>query len=167
MHRDGDDDALSWDGDDDPTLHARAAGAALPTGFTAVGKGSDELAATPASSGSAHVDDAASDADEEREEAPQLSNAALIGLGLLGGVYLLYTIGWIIGGLRLQGVARFLVTDAAFAPFLWVAVAAPVLWFATVYLLTRAGKAWVRFAWLIGGALLLVPWPLLMIGVVA
>ncbi|MBN9200222.1 MAG: hypothetical protein J0H70_02380, partial [Microbacterium chocolatum] len=29
-------------------------------------------------------------------------NAALIAVGVLGGVYLLYAIGWLLGGLRLQ-----------------------------------------------------------------
>lgn len=154
MHTDRDDDALSWDGDDDPTLHSAASRAARATGAPAVAGGDDPLDAGLAPVGSA--------ADET---APgELSSAALVALGLFGGVYLLYTLGWIIGGLRLQGVARFLVSDAAFLPFLWVAVAAPALWFGATYLLTRSTRSWVRFAWLIGGALLLVPWPLLMIG---
>ncbi|MCT9820375.1 DNA polymerase III subunit gamma/tau [Microbacterium sp. W1N] len=170
MHKDRDDDALSWGGDDDPTLDTGAPAPGLPAGFTAAGKGSQALgdapAAAPAPDATAAAADVAAAPDEGDDEA-QLSNAALIGVGVLGGVYLLYTLGWILGGLRLQGVARFLVADAAFAPFHWFAVAAPALWFVTVFLLTRTSATWVRFAWLIGGALLLVPWPLLMIGVVA
>ena len=49
----------------------------------------------------------------------------------------------------------------------WLAVLAPILWFATVFLLTTRSKPWVRFAWLIAGvALLLVPWPFILIGAV-
>ena len=57
-------------------------------------------------------------------------------------------------------------TDAMYQGSLWLAVLAPVLWFATVFLLTRAARAWVRFAWLAAGVILLVPWPFVMIGAV-
>ena len=39
---------------------------------------------------------------------------ALVGLGVLGGVYALYAIGWLIGGLRLQGRAQYLVFDVMY-----------------------------------------------------
>ena len=95
-----------------------------------------------------------------------MRNATLIGLGILGGVYLIYAIGWIIGGLRLQGRAEYLVTDIMYQGSLWLAVLAPLLWFATVFLLTMRSRAWVRFAWLIAGVALLLPWPFIMIGAV-
>ena len=34
---------------------------------------------------------------------------------------------------------------------LWLAVLAPLLWFATVFLLTRRSQPWVRFVWLVAG----------------
>ena len=188
-----DDDALTWDGDDDPTLDlgssepgaeagpAEADGiepsdaepaaspaasdettAVLPEGFTAVGKGSERVAS------------AGDDAEPSREtvsadgaataEKTPMGNVELIVLGVLGGVYALFAIGWLIGGLRLQGWRPFLVTDAMYQGSLWLAVLAPVLWFATVFLLTRAARTWVRFAWLAAGVVLLVPWPFVMIG---
>ena len=183
MARGTDDDPLAWDGDDDPTLDVGAKPAAgepdsepvedpvvtepdtvettdaepksLPDGFTAVGKGSDEVGRIR-SDGSVAM-------PGEREP---MGNATLITLGILGGVYLIYAIGWIIGGLRLQGRAEYLVTDVMYQGSFWLAVLAPLLWFGSVFLLTRHSKPWVRFAWLIAGVALLLPWPFVMIGAV-
>lgn len=177
-----DDDALSWDGDDDPTLDVGTArpegavdeppketpgepGASVPLadGFTAVGRGSDRVVS----------ESEAAEAERERERADTatgrsepMGNATLIGIGVLGGIYLLYVIGWIVGGLRLQGKAQYLVADVMFQGSFWLTVLAPVLWFGTVFLLTMRTRVWVRFAWLLGGVVLLVPWPFIMIGVV-
>lgn len=153
MARSADDDALSWEGDDDPTLDAGPA--ALPDGYTAVGRGSDEV-------GRVHADGSVT---MPGDRAP-MGSAALITLGILGGVYLLYTIGWLIGGLRLQGSAQYLVTDVMYQGSLWLAVLAPAVWFGTVYLLTASSRPWVRPAWLIAGVALLLPWPFVMIGAV-
>lgn len=176
-----DDDALSWDGDDDPTLDLGASGdnaaentsepeadpadvdppaaTSLPDGFTAVGKGSETVG--PSAPVPAEVTPGATAA----QPAP-MGNGELIGLGILGGVYALFAIGWIIGGLRVQDWRPFLVTDAMYQGSLWLAVLSPVLWFVTVFLLTRASRAWVRFAWLAAGVVLLVPWPFVLIGAV-
>lgn len=157
-----DDDALRWDGDDDPTLVSSQSSAvpkeeplALPDGFTAVGKDSEKV-------GRIEADGAVV---MPGERAP-LSNTVLLTLGVLAGVYLLFTIGWIVGGLRLQGTAQFLVSPVGYRFAFWLAVIAPALWFATVYLLTRLSKPWLRLVWLIGGFALLVPWPFVMIGAV-
>lgn len=157
-----DDDALRWDGDDDPTLVSSPASAApeaeplaLPDGFTAVGKDSEKVG---------HIE-----ADGEvvmpGERAP-LSTAMLLALGVLAGVYLLFTIGWVVGGLRLQGTAQFLVSPVGYQAALWLAIAAPLLWFVAAYVLTRAAKTWVRLVWLVAGLVLLVPWPFVMVGAV-
>lgn len=154
MERDSEDDALAWSGDDDPTLVAPSA-PSLPGGYSVVGKGSAAFTAAAEESAAAQADEPA--------PAP-MSNTALLLLGVLGGVYLLYTIGWLLGGLRLQLYAL----GAVPAPFYYasfvLAVAAPFVWFATTYLLTRGSRAWQRFAWLFAGAVLLVPWPFLMVG---
>lgn len=153
------DDALSWSGDDDPTLDTGsatdAAPKALPDGFIALGKGSEEVGKIEAD-GSVTVPG----------ERPPMSNVVLISLGIIGGVYLLYAIGWLLGGLRLQGQANYLVTDVMFQGSLWMAVLAPALWFATVFLVTRTARTWARLSWLIGGVLLLIPWPFIMTGVI-
>ncbi|MFV0374173.1 DNA polymerase III subunit gamma/tau [Microbacterium sp.] len=174
------DDPLSWDGDDDPTLQTSSAVAddeeaapdpeppataddrasasapaepALPEGFTAVGKGSEKV-------GRIRSDGIVVPAGEPTP----MGNVALIGTGILGGVYALFTIGWIVGGLRLQDVAFFLISPVAYVPAFWLAVLAPAIWFLTTWLLTRGSAVWVRFTWLVAGALLLVPWPFAMIG---
>lgn len=168
-----DDEALSW-GDDDPTLDvgarsiddsretarpAVADAAVLPEGYTSVGRGSEALAA--------HEPDAerAVDASAEPSE-PPMGNVELVSLGVIGGFSVLYAVGWLIGGLRLQGTAEFLVAPLAYQVSLWLAVVAPLVWFATVLVLTRGSRLWVRFAWLIGGIVLLVPWPFIMVGAI-
>ena len=170
-----DDDALSWSGDDDPTLDPGVpeadpdpAGPVLPDGYVAVGKGSEAIGEAYDSTGSADADapnDAGAGAEEVSAKTP-MGSAELITLGVLGGVYALFAIGWLIGGLRLQGRAQYLVFDVMYQGSLWLAVLAPVLWFVTAFLLTRGSRAWVRFAWLAAGVVLLLPWPFVMIGAV-
>lgn len=149
-----DEDALSWGGDDDPTLDVGAAAPALPDGFTAVGRGSDRVG---------HLD---ADGTRTPDEPARLGNAVLVALGVIGGVYALYVIGWVIGGIRLQGTASFLVSPVGYSAALWLAAAAPVVWFAAVYALTRVTKSWVRLAWLVAGLALLVPWPFILVGTI-
>ncbi|MDZ8172277.1 DNA polymerase III subunit gamma/tau [Microbacterium xanthum] len=188
-------DALSWDGDDDPTLDVGASAADpvdvpeeasessagnarpfdLPPGYTAVGRGSDGIGTPDRESAEgaepAPSDDARDDSSGADEEPAPIGNAALIALGVLGGVYLLYTVGWIVGGLRLQDVIPFLLPETAVARVaytfaLWIAVATPALWFAGTVLLTRRSRTWIRFVWLAVGVVLLVPWPFAMIGAI-
>jgi hypothetical protein len=168
-----DDDALTWDGDDDPTLDVGAKpvtdaegsvaspAPVLPDGYTAVGKGSEQLASPSTAAPADGLDQPV--AGQPRAA---MGNAALISLGVIGGVFLLYTLGWIVGGLRLQGTAQFLVSPVIYQVALWLAILAPLVWFGTTFLLTRGSKAWVRFAWLIGGVALLIPWPFIMTGAV-
>lgn len=169
MPRDPDDHAFAWDGDDDPTLDvgsaepevdspsapaAPVAPVVLPEGFAAVGRGSDDVGR-------------AADAAEDAAASAPLGNALLVTVGVMAGAFLLYTIGWVIGGLRLAGTAQFLVSPAGYQFALWLAVAAPALWFVAVLVLTRGAKTWVRLSWLVAGLVLLVPWPLLTTGPVA
>lgn len=181
-----DDDALSWDGDDDPTLDVRTAGdedssvsgahesapaqpevqpvpdpaADLPDGYTPVGKGSETYLS------SVNRDARAETIGDEPDHTSSMGNAELISLGVLGGFSVLYAVGWLIGGLRLQGTAEFLVAPLAYQVSLWLAVAAPLVWYATALVLTRGRRLWVRFAWLIGGVVVLVPWPFIMVGAI-
>lgn len=201
-----DEDALSWEGDDDPTLDtgtsaaaddASAEPASLPDGWTPLGRGSGSVThsgpPTPAvpplptrdtdarSAGSAATDAPASTntpdasapeasetsvATDEQPEPEGLGTVALVSIGVLGGVYLLFAIGWLVGGLRLQGRYQVLVTDSMYQGALWLATAAPLIWFATVLFATRKTRSWVRWLWLAFGVLLLIPWPFLMIGAV-
>lgn len=144
------DDALSWEGDEDPSPRS----AALPRGWNALGKGSEKVG---------RIKD---DGTVELPSEPQtLSTAMLLTLGIVGGIYLLYTIGWIIGGLGLQSNAMFLIPGVMYQVALWAAVLAPALWFAAVWILTRRSAAWIRILGFLGGVVLLVPWPFVMRGV--
>ncbi|GAA1959695.1 DNA polymerase III subunit gamma/tau [Microbacterium deminutum] len=166
-----DDDALAWDSDDDPTLDVGSpvatGGSSLPEGFTAVGKDSETVGKDADTVGrTSETVTTASDAGAELHERQPLGNAALVTLGILGGFYLLFTIGWVIGGFRLQGRAQYLFADVMFQGSFWLAALAPALWFGSVFLLTRRSAVWVRIVWLVAGAILLVPWPFIMVGTV-
>ncbi|UIN31963.1 DNA polymerase III subunit gamma/tau [Microbacterium binotii] len=155
-----DDDALSWDGDDDPTLAPqvaprRAASAPEVESETTGAKRLEaETKAAPAS-----VSD-----DDDAEPAP-MSNVALVTLGVFGGIYLLLAVGWFIGGSRLQFVAQLFINPAAHTAAWILAIAAPAVWFATTMVLTRSRPMWLRIVALVVGAVVLLPWPFLMTGV--
>lgn len=162
------DEAFSWEGDDDPTLRVDSARepddesdqpdqepVALPVGFTAVGRGADDV-------GRVEPDGTVVMAGDPKP----VGSAALVAIGILGGVYLLFTLGWILGGMRLEGTAQFLVSAGAYLVAVVLAALAAPVWFATTYLLTRSSRTWVRITWLIIGALLLIPWPFIMTGTV-
>ena len=167
-HRD--DDALGWAGDDDPTLTSGSGQAPAepepgrePAREPAPESGG-ELESEPA-----HIPDgwsvagptAAVEAEAARTAAAPTSSVTLIALGIFGGVYLLYTIGWFLGITRIDNpltepVARFM-----FALGLWLAVAAPAAWFGATFWLT-AGRPRARIGWLLAGALLLAPLPFIL-----
>jgi hypothetical protein len=171
------DDALSWDGDESDAPPKPASGersptpaeatrspqtaaqssavgqaaADLPDGWNAVGRGSDAMS---------HAE---VPGDDER---PPLGTSMLLTLGIVGGVYLLYSVGWVIGGLRLKPLANLIVADAMYLPWFVLAVAAPALWFLATWVLTRAKAGWIRIALLLVGVVLLVPWPFVTVGVI-
>lgn len=173
------DDALSWDGDEDPQPRAPQPrdssprrveseqvdspavdeGASLPAGWDAVGRGSEHV-------GRSSANGSGSDRVATDEERVPLSTAMLLISGVVGGVYLLYSIGWVVGGLRLKPLANFFVSDAVFLPWFVLAVAAPALWFLTSWVLTRGRASWVRVCLLLLGIVLLVPWPFVTVGVI-
>ena len=163
-YSDGDDrdDALGWAGDDDPTLvsgdataaAARpvepASGALVPT---ADGPGEPPEGWTVTGPASAVEAQAAADAATARTAT---SSLALVSLGIFGGIYLLYTIGWFIGAGRIQTPPSDVLTEFMFSLGLWLAVAAPALWFAVTFWLTKTHPR-ARIGWLLLGAVLLAP----------
>lgn len=107
-------------------------------------------------------------ADEDTRRR-RLGAADLVALGVLGGVALLETIGWV-QGVTSQSLASTIspgggtpVELAAFAINLLgriAAVLAAPLWFAVVAWRVRTPTQ--RLAWLVVGALVLLPWPALL-----
>lgn len=154
------DDAFSWDGDEDPTLDPGAAESARSPEQAERGpvRASDtaDLAAEPDAAEPA--DDAAPDEPERR----RMGDVALVALGVIGGVYALWTAGWVGTVLRM----RLFAGDAMFYASAVLAIVAPVVWFICAWVLTRRRPALARFASLLAGAVVLVPWPFLMLGAV-
>lgn len=186
-----DEDAFRWEGDDDPAPvdpppAGRGSLPTLPPGYRAVGKGSAELPGTaeearataaptrePDTDSEGDVETTSADIATERDASAGMGNASLIALGILGGIYLLFSLGWLIGGLRVHGIASFLVSGDGVAPPVWttgnaaavgLAVAAPALWFTAVYTLTRRSASWLRWVLLAAGVILLIPWPFIVVG---
>lgn len=157
------DDALSWEGDDEQAVaphekrpaRSKARERALPDGWNAVGKDSDTVG---------RIEQDGTVTEPHADASQPISTPMLVLVGVIGGVYLLYTIGWIIGGLNLQGSALFLVPAVMYQVAVWAAVLAPALWFAAVWLLTRHSASWTRVLGFLIGAALLVPWPFVMTG---
>lgn len=154
---DPDDDALSWEGD-----------AALDPRRPEPRPTERATQSTPASRSHAEdrADASATDAGATGpDEQPQgIGTVALVLFGILGGVYLLYTVGWVIGGVGMQAKAMFMLPAPLYLASMWVAVLAPALWFAATLMLTRGAKDWVRISALVVGAALLVPWPFVVAG---
>lgn len=149
-------DALRWEGDEQAPA-AAVPDPALPEGWNAVGKGSESVGRVPR-------DGTVTPAGEP---AP-LGSVSLVAIGVIAGVYALYIVGWIIGGFRLREglVQTSLVSDFSFYFMFWLAVAAPLLWFAAAWLTTRRSAVWVRIVSLVVGMLVLVPWPFVLVGAI-
>jgi hypothetical protein len=141
MSRDSDDDALRWEGDDDPTL---------APGWKAVGNAAP---ATEAADAGTDVAEGTSEADA----ASQTGSVELVVLGVLGGVYLLYAVGWLIVAVGTPPPGVSIVGEAMYTFGLWLAVFAPALWYGLVLLTSTRSRP--RLAWLVLGAIVLVPLP--------
>jgi hypothetical protein len=167
-----DHDALGWAGDDDPTL--------LPGGETGQAEQDAAPADTVAPAETVAPADAVHPFDAVHPAVPEgwtvagpasaveaaaankapatMSSFALIALGVFGGVYLLYTVGWFIGVQRIQNPLSDVLGQFMFSLGLWLAVAAPAAWFAVTFWLTGA-RPRARIGWLFLGVVLLAPLP--------
>ncbi|MFJ4045028.1 hypothetical protein ACIPV2_04690 [Microbacterium sp. NPDC089987] len=164
MNSDPEDDALSWEGDD--ALEARRPG---PRREQAPDVAHERSATQRPADGEVVAGIVPGTADPARDtdidDEPQgIGTATLVLLGIFGGVYLLYTIGWAIGGVGMQAKAMFMLPAPLYLASMWIAVLAPALWFTATLMLTRGGRDWVRISALVVGAALLVPWPFVVAG---
>lgn len=90
------------------------------------------------------------------------NSAALVGYGIIAGIYLIYCIGWFVAVQRDDFVQPGLFAEIMFQLGEFLAIASPVLWFGAVFaLIARPGA---RLVWLGLGVLVLVPWPFVMGG---
>jgi len=175
-----DDDALGWAGDDDPTLQTRSAdadardAARTPVEFVAgpasapaaVSGRVPAQASVPVPDGWSVKGPAAAveaDAAAHSSDRSPMSSFTLISLGVFGGIYLLFTIGWFIGVSRIDNPLGDALASFMFGLGTWLAVAVPVAWFAVTLWLTP-GRPRGRILWLLLGVVLLAPLPLLVSG---
>ncbi|KZE41461.1 hypothetical protein [Microbacterium sp. T32] len=175
-----DDDALSWGGDDDPTLDVgdkrsverepsemppREAGSVrAPAPKADAPTREAGTSRTPAPKVEARP--VASDKDEDAIHSAPLGNVGLVGIGMVAATFVLFAVGWLIAGFRLRGLGL-PIPDVTVLALTIGAALAPLVWFVAVLALTRGWRTWQRFLLLILGILLLVPWPFLSLGVSA
>jgi hypothetical protein len=147
---DDDDAALTWAGGRDPshyeTPEAKATKPAKPAKSFAsskAGTGDDEPAVKTA---------------QEPDARPSMSGIVLVCLGVLGGIYALYTVGWFVSWRRLIYFDSDVLELTAFRVQQVLTILVPALWFGATLYFTRGRRIAARLLWLVLGALLLVPW---------
>ncbi len=187
-----DDDALSWGGDDDPTLdvgekHVPGRGSAARP--AASGDSAPEALqpeplepeplqpdpepeplqpaaaqTTPAVRHPESLVEPAPDAEEAHAgpSAP-LGNVGLVGIGMIAMAFILFAVGWLLAGFRLVDLGL-PVPQVTIVALTIGAGLAPLVWFVTVLVLTRSWRTWQRFLLLLLGIILLIPWPFLSLG---
>ena len=96
---------------------------------------------------------------EGEQEAPSLGPVALLAFGVLAGIYLLYSVAWLITVLRNPTQIADPFSNLMFVSGLWLAVLFPASWFGATLWLGRERKPWLRILFLALGAVVLIPWP--------
>jgi hypothetical protein len=127
----------------------------------------DEALSWGDESDASHVDGPAAvkAVDEIDPDAPQvMSSASLVGHGVLGGVALLSSVGWIVSRdqflVAFGGGAVEHVQTALWLTGVFLALVAPLVWFVATILLVPAERSGRRLLVMAVGAVLLAPWPL-------
>ncbi len=187
-----DDDALSWGGDDDPTLDVgekhvpgrgsaarpAASGDSAPEALQPEPLDPEPLQpdpepeplqpaasqTTPAVRHPESLVEPAPDAEEAHAgpSAP-LGNVGLVGIGMIAMAFILFAVGWLLAGFRLVDLGL-PVPQVTIVALTIGAGLAPLVWFVTVLVLTRSWRTWQRFLLLLLGIILLIPWPFLSLG---
>lgn len=187
-----DDDALSWGGDDDPTLDVgekhvpgrgsaarpAASGASAPEALQPEPLEPEPLQpepepeplqpaaaqTTPAARHPETLVEPGPDAEEAHAgpSAP-LGNVGLVGIGMIAMAFILFAVGWLLAGFRLVDLGL-PVPEVTIVALTIGAGLAPLVWFVTVLVLTRNWRTWQRFLLLLLGIVLLIPWPFLSLG---
>ena len=164
-----DDDALNWAGDDARqrgggtwSVPERRKGASLSPSSDGTG---EPTTGTPPTTDvdvtkviePAETPQAETDAEPKRSTVGD--SVALIATGILAGVYLLFSIAWLITALRDPIKIADPIANFMFDLGLWLAVAAGPLLFASVFVAGRGRGRIFRLVLLIVGVLVLIPWP--------
>lgn len=102
------------------------------------------------------------DVPEAPTERAPMPAVLLVVYGVFAGLYLIWTIGWVITVTRSTVTLPTVLSELMYQLGEFLAIAGPALWFAAVLLLARERAAAVRIAWLALGLVILVPWPTLL-----
>ena len=156
MSGDDDEEALTWAGARDPSLYETPEPKVTAPVRPAKTKSTAASAASAAAVNAEDADDTGVDDDEDLR--PSMSSVMLICLGVLGGVYALYTIGWFVSWQRLVYIDPDVLELTAFRVQQATAIITPALWFGASLYFTRGRKPAIRLLWLVIGALVLIPW---------
>lgn len=108
-----------------------------------------------------HVDSTETDAAAGQGApllAPGTSSAMLVVFGVLGGIYLLYTVAWLITALRPGYTTGIALTDLMNQISSVLAVLAAPAWFVAALALTTSRRSLVRILFLLLGIVVLLPW---------
>jgi hypothetical protein len=138
-------DALSWLGDDDRLTTGSPLSAKRDAGGASSVKKSQNVVT--------------SEGSDSPEPAQGLSSVALIGFGIFGGVYLLFSVAWLITALRNPTEILDPLGNFMFQLGVWLAVASPSIWFGAVLYLGRQSKVMTKLLFLLLGVVVLIPWP--------
>jgi hypothetical protein len=148
---DDDDEALTWVGGRDPSHYETPE-------VVASKRASAAKSVTPVKSAAPLATPEEDDDDDVADVPAGTGSVVLVTLGILGGVYLLYTVGWVVSWQRFLYSSDTELELIAFHVQQVLAILAAPLWFVATILLTRDRKPTTRLLWLLAGALLLVPW---------
>jgi hypothetical protein len=95
---------------------------------------------------------------------PAQSSFFLVMYGVLAGIYLIYTVGWLVGMHHVASTGGSALAVIAAAVAQGLALASPTLWFLTALHLTRKRSAVSRLLALISGLIVVLPWPFILLG---
>ena len=120
----------------------------------------DEALSWGGETDSTHVDSAEPDiaVDDEAALVPGVSSTMLVVYGIFGGIYLLYTVGWLIIAIRGNQETGVPLNDFMQHISTLLAILAAPAWFIATLALTAGRRNWVRIVSLLIGMLLLIPW---------
>jgi len=170
-----DDEALSWLGDNDERLTAgptstspirkrSASPSSSPDGVPSSPNTPDKRVVGQPWSPSETSGSAAGAETAEADESRGISSGEGIALGVLGGIYLLFSAAWIVTALGNPVLIEDPVGSFMFVFGLWLAALAPATWFTATLAFGRNRSFFWRFAMLALGAALVIPWPYLIRG---
>lgn len=138
----------------------------LASGWIVEGESAAEQRVLPVAADGGEPEGTTPGVEAAVETAPQMSNGALVLLGLLGGLYLLYSWVWFSWAGYYSAVNSAVAAgsgtlgSALQQIVFWAAPFAPGLWFLSALLLNRGARTRRLVLWLLIGAVVLVPLPM-------